>query len=357
MAPKISLLTGVVITSEKIDTVYYDRHYSVMDYELLNEGIILLIYRYTLNRSEILYQDYNGNKISSINMLPGKPLRLFKDCLGNVHIFTRNKSLEIQFTESGLKLYPANSLDRFMEVMQYCQLFQNGRLYYHEKGYMALVNIYYSIDTLDHEKRPFYIVKDQEKLDFIAQNPENLKLFNSNFLPSMNDLRGLPSDADILNHIRNMDEVLRFNQMAYFPAIYAPLFKRGDSLVIFNHANNSIDFFDRNDSLIHELPISYHLTDEDSKIINTLTGPFRNNKWQKEAFVDQKTGRLYTSFMNNSGTKIIREINQSSGDLTRSIKIPFPYVDKIQIFNGYIYYMYKGWGENQKMKLYTQQLK
>ena len=54
--------------------------------------------------------------------LPGKPLRLFKDCLGEIHIFTRNKSYQLYFEEQKLTLYPAIEIDSFMDIMQYCQL-------------------------------------------------------------------------------------------------------------------------------------------------------------------------------------------------------------------------------------------
>ena len=355
MDPKTELLKGVVITTEKIDTIYHDRHYSVMDYELLAEGIVLLIYRYTLNRSEILFNDYESNTIASIKTLPGKPLRLFKDCLGDLHLFTKSKSYQIFFGEKKLELYPATDLDEFIQIMQYCELFHHGKLYFHEKGYLELVNIYYSIDTADKQQHLFYLIKDQEKLDFIAYNPENLILFNSSFTPSMSDLRGLASDGAILSQIRNMEVELRFNQMAYFPAIYAPIYKIGDSIVIFNHPNSSIDFFNEQDTLVGSTIMTYHIS-ENKDIQNLVSAITRDNKWQKEVFIDHSTKKAYTSFMNLNGTITIKEINLHTGQLIRSIKIPFPYVKKIQFRKGFMYYIYKGWGESQKKKLFRQQL-
>lgn len=355
MSPKTELLKGVVITTEKIDTIYRDRHYSVMDYELKPEGIVLLIYRYTLNRSEILYKDYNGNRIASINTLPGKPLRLFKDCLGNIHLFTKNKSYELHFKKDRLSLYPAIDLDSFMEIMQYCELFHHGKLYYHEKGYLDLINLYYSIDTTEKRKYLFHLVKDQDKLDFLAYNPENLSMLNSDFAPSLSLLQGLPSDSAILDKIRDIEVEKRFTQMAYFPAIYAPLYKFGDSLVIFNHPNSTIDFFNECDSLIESISIAYHHTanKDFQNLVSSLT---RNDKWQEEVYMDQGTKKAYTSFINLNGTKIIKEINLQKGQLVRAIKIPFPYVEKIQFHNGYMFYIYKGWGESQKKKLFRQKL-
>lgn len=355
MVPKTELLKGVVITTEKIDTVYKDRHYSVLDYELRSDGIVLLIYRYTLNRSEILFKDYNNNDIASIKTLPGKPLRLFKDCLDELHLFTKNKSYQIYFGEEKLKLYPAVDLTEFVQTMQYCELLHHGKLYYHEQGYLDLINIYYSIDTNNLERLNFHTVLDQDKLDFLAYNPENYALLNSSFGPSLSDLQGLASDGEILSQIRNMEVELRFNQMAYFPAIYAPMFKLGDSIIIFNHPNSTIEFFNKSDSLIKSTSITYHQT-ANKDFQNLISSIARINKWQEEIYVDQSTKKAYTSFINLNGTKVIKEINLQTGQLIRFIKIPFPYVAKIQFHNGFMYYIYKGWGENQKKKLFRQQL-
>lgn len=355
MVPKTELLKGVVITTEKIDTVYRDKHYSVLDYELRSEGIVLLIYRYTLNRSEIVFKDYDGNRISAINTLPGKPLRLFKDCLGELHLFTKNKSYQLHFGEKKLKLYPAVDLNEFVQTMQYCEFLHNGKLYYHEQGYLDLINNYYAIDTVNLERQNFHTVLDQEKIDFLMCNPENLSLHNAGFGPSLSDLQGLASDGDILEEIRNMEVELRFNQMVYFPAIYAPMFKLGDSIIIFNHFNSTIEFFNKGDTLIESVAITYHLN-PNKDFQNLISSIARIDKWQEEIFVDQSTKKAYTSFINLNGIKTIKEIDFQSGQLIRSIKIPFPYVEKVQFYNGFMYYIYKGWGENQKKKLFRQQL-
>jgi hypothetical protein len=356
MNRKTSLLKGTVITAEKIDTVYRDRHYSVLDYALSKEGILLLVYRYTLNRSEILYHDYNCKKIASIPTLPGKPTRLFKDCLGNIHLFTRKRCFQINISKNHLKLYPAVSLESFMEVMQYCQLFHKNKLYYHEKGNFDLVNFYYSIDTLTKKRHHFHTVTDQDKLDFLKYNPENLSLVSRNFEPSMTDFLGFQSDGAVLDQIKNMDATLRFNKMAYFPSIYAPVFKRGDSIVIFNHPNSSIDIFDRNDSLQISIPISYHISGKQQDKQSATGASFNKIKWKKEVFIDPITNKAYTSFLKFNGTLIVKQIDLDCGKPVRSIAIPFPYVENINVRDGYMYYIYKGWDESQKKKLLRQRL-
>lgn len=355
MIPKTERLKGVVITTQKIDTIYKDSYYSVLDYELLSDGIVLLIYKYTLNKAVLVYKDYEGNKIAEIKTLPGKPRRLYKDCLDELHLFTRNKSYQIFFEKERIQLYPAVDLNEFFQFMQYCELFIQGKLYYHEKGYLDLVNIYYAMDTASHQKVNFYTVLDQDKIDFLMYNPENQRILNTDFTPSLSDLKGLAEDGVLLNQIRNMEVELRFNQMAYFPSIYAPIFQLDNAVVIFNHPNSTIDFFNEEDSLTASIPINYQLTTNKDfqDVISSIT---RNEKWQEEVFIDEINHTAYTSFLNLNGTKTIKEIDLQSGVLIRSIKIPFPYVEKIKFRNGFMYYIYKGWDESQKKKLFRQKL-
>ena len=356
MKPKTQLLKGVVITSEIIDTVFYDRHYSVLDYELLTEGIILLIYRHTLNRSELILNDYEGTKIASVNTLPGKPLRLYKDCFENIHIFTKTKSYQVYFEKGKIMLYPAVDLELFIKTMQYCKFFVGDKMYYKETAFLNLINDYYYIDTTTKEKHLIHTVNDQEKIDFLKYNPENYSLLTGGSGPDLSDLKGLPGDISILEQIRSLEKEKRFNRMAYFPPLFAPMLKLGDTICIFNYPGAKIEFFDCNDSLVGITNIAFHITGEKNNIQNSIGNIMRNNKWQNEVFIDRATKKAYTSFMNLNGTKFLKEIDLSTGQLIKSIKIPFPYVEKIQLLNGYIYFMYKGWGETRKKKLFRQQI-
>jgi len=356
MHPKAELLKGVVVTSEKIDTVYHDRHYSVMDYELLTDGIILLIYRYTLNRSEIVFNDYEGKTIASMNTLPGKPLRLYKDCFKNIHVFTKTRSYQVYFEKGKIRLYPAVDLEWIINTMQYCKFFVGDKMYYKETAFLNLINDYYYIDTTTKVKHLIHTVKDQGKIDFLNYNPENFSLLSGHSGPDLSDLIGQTGDKAILYQIRFMEIEKRFNQMAYFPPMFAPMLKLGDTICIFNYPGSKIEFFNYNDSLINETEIDYHLSEKPDQIQTVIHSVSRKDKWQPEIYIDQKIRKVYSLFLNNNGTITLKEIDINTGKINLKMKIPFPYVSKINIDNGYVYFIYKGWGESQKKKLFRQQI-
>lgn len=356
MHPKTKLLKGVVVTSEKIDTVYHDRHYSVMDYELTDKGILLLIYKYNLNRSELLLTDFTGQKVNYLNIIPGKPLRLFKDCFKNIHIFTKTRSYQVYFEKGKIRLYPAVDLEWFINTMQYCKFFVGDKMYFKETAFLNLINDYYYIDTITKGKHLIHTVKDQEKIDFLNYNPENFSLLSGNSGPDLSDLKGLPSDKAILDLIRFMDIEKRFNRMAYFPPMFAPMLKLGDTICIFNYPGSKIEFFNYNDSLIKKTEIDYHLSEKPDQIQTVVHSVSRKDKWQPEIYIDQKTRKVYSLFLNSNGTITLKEIDINTGKIKVSMKIPFPYVSKINIDNGYVYFIYKGWGETRKKKLFRQQI-
>ena len=65
---------------------------------------------------------------------------------------------------------------------------------------------------------------------------------------------------------------------------------------------------------------------------------------------------MYTLFQNLNGTRDLEEINLLTGATQYKITIPYPFVEKVNIYNGWIYFIYKGWGESVRKKLFRQQI-
>lgn len=300
--------------------------------------------------------DYDGKKINTLETLPGKPLRLFQDCLGNTHFFTKTKSFQIYIESNKLILYPGVDLDWFVNTMKYCRFFIGSKMYYQESEHLDLAINYYYIDTANKTRQIFYSTQDQDKIDFLFYNPENYTLLLGNPSPDLSELKGLASDKVILDQIRYIEIEKRFNRMAYLSPAYAPMYKLGDTICVFNFPQSKIDLFNLNDSLIQETDIDFHDPYTNGRTRNVVESVWRINKWQPEIYIDQKTKKAYSLFLNNSGTKELKEIDLNTGALNFKIKIPFPYVLSIIVNDGYAYFIYKGWGESQNKKLFRQKI-
>lgn len=358
LSRKTELLSEITITSEKVDIIYEDDEYSVLDYELTEEGILLLIFKNRLSRAELLYINYEGEELSKLRVLPLKPLMLFKDCLNSINIVSKDYVRQVYFGTDKIELYKPVKIEHFKQVMGDCQFLIEDKLYFAVNSYYDLIKDYYYIDTADNSRHNFASALDHYKMSFLANNPENLLYANGKAGPlDLGSFSGMPGDSAILNAIRNSNVTLRFNKMAYYSEIYAPIFQMGDSICIFNHPENKILFYSLNDSLISQTDISYHKTNNKRGQLEAFLHAFaKPNKWLEEVYVDKQQHKAYTMFQNLSGTRDLKEINLSTGEISFIMEIPFPYVQKIKVENGALFFVYKGWGSNPQKKLYRQRI-
>ncbi|NOX47639.1 MAG: carboxypeptidase-like regulatory domain-containing protein [Chlorobi bacterium] len=355
LEPKTSILPGVVITSEKIDTVFMDDEYAVLDYEIMDNGILMLVFRYNLLHSELLFTDFSGTEMIKLKILPAKPLQLFKDCLGTVHVISKNKAFQVYFQDDKVLLYEGVGIGKFHALMDDCKFGIRNKLYFSEKAFMELGQVFYYINTDDNQKHLLCTVFDEDKVDFFYQNPENLALFGDP-LTDKGDLMANGNDPAVIDRLRKNFEEAQFRKLAYLSPAYIPIFGMGDSVILFNHPKSQIELYDFQDSMVVKIPISYNGDNNTNKGLIPVGTFKREGKWLKEVYVDKLHKRAYTLFMKSNGNKEVKEINLRTGEVSSVIIIPFPYVKKIDVYNGFVYFIYKGWGENQRSKLFRQRL-
>jgi len=356
MEPKTEPLIGITVTSQKIDTLFIDDVYSVLDYELCDTGILLLIYKSRLSRSELLLQDYDGNKLMELKVLPMKPLTLYKDCLDEIHIITKSQTYQVNIGNEQLSLYDPYELEHFKEVMEGCLFKIGDKVYFEDYEFYDLIKKYYYVNTTDTSAHFLTSVEDEEKLGFLYDNPENFMLPSKGVEPVMDNMTGLPGDANVLAGIRNMTIELRFNKMAYMSKIFAPIYAINDTIGIFNHPEDQIEFYNSSDSLIGTTEIDYHHIEKKDPLSTVIYAFAKSTKWLQEIYIDEEKNSAYTIFQNLSGTKDLKEIDLQTGELTFKLNIPFPYVQKIKVRSDNVYFVYRGFGEGQKKKLFRQRI-
>jgi hypothetical protein len=352
LTPEVTKLSGVTVITDRIDTIYRDKKYSVLDYELLDDGILLLIFKYTLSRAELLFRTYDGEDKAKLTILPGRPFQLFRDCLGNVHLFTKTRSFQIYFEGDNIKLMPGVNIDDFKDVMGDCKFRAGNHLYFEKRIFYDLILKYYSADTASKDWTLFRTIFDKDKMAFLDRNaiavPEkNLILIN-----------GIPGDRDgsTWREYRNIEVQNRFTKMVYLAPVYAPMQRFGDTICIFNHPDSVIEFYDLSNTLLFTTPIKYHVTKKYDPLRTFASVWAKSVKWDKSVIIDEQKRKLYTLFIRNNGQKELREISIKTGETSLVMKIPFSYVEKIKVRDGYAYFIYKGWIETEKKKLFRQRI-
>ncbi len=351
LSSKATELGGVTVTTERIDTLYRDNKYSVLDYELFDNGVLLLIFKYYLSRAELLFKTYEGDEIAKLPLLPGKPLQFFRDCLGNVHIFTKTRSFQIFFEDSIIKLLPGVDIEDFKDVMGDCKFRAGNHLYFQKYGFQKLISFYYSADTTTKNWKLFRTVTDSDKMAFLSRNGMSGEMD----LINISGIYGVNAN-EIWRGYRNIEVQNRFNKLAYLSPIYAPIERLGDTICIINHPDSVMEFYNLSDSLIFTTPIKYHLTKKYDPLRTFVSAWAKPVKWDKSVIIDEQKQKIYTLFLKSNGLRELREINILTGEISFAARIPFPYIEKIKVRDGYVYFIYKGWIETEKKKLFRQKI-
>ena len=66
MRPRVYSLGEVDISAKRYRFVFKDMDYSVLDYEIMDDNILLLIFRYQLRRSELILLSLSGDTVSVV---------------------------------------------------------------------------------------------------------------------------------------------------------------------------------------------------------------------------------------------------------------------------------------------------
>ncbi|PLX12136.1 MAG: hypothetical protein C0594_02805, partial [Marinilabiliales bacterium] len=210
----------------------------------------------------------------------------------------------------------------------------SGKYYYYYYGPARLSVEYIVINPYDNKENTFRQIKDTLQLLLYKDNPDFVK---TQYL----ETRGSMADIDI----GDLREKVRYNKnkeekTIHYNPIYAPLMIYEDQVLIFNHIQDKIEIYNSNGILIKNIPITYHKKEE----------------WQNILYQDTKTQKVYTHFKYEWYSEIT-EIDLETGKLKAPFKITFRNIQKIQINNEYIYFLYSDIEKGMPSKcLYQQKL-
>jgi hypothetical protein len=353
LVPRAQELPEVTVVTKKIDTVYADEHYSVLDYELTPGGIMLLIFRYRLSRSELLLTSRSGESLASLTLLPEKPTGLFGDCLGNVHLVTKERVYQIFPVGDTLKLLYPTDIDLFVNTMKNCLFELQGRMFFRMTGINDLEVNYYSIDTATRERKMFRVIRDEFKLNLLARNPEDYSaLIRSYTNPMESDWSDFKVNPGYISDSYSVEFTDRFNRLAYYSPVYAPMAKLKDVMCIFNHPGGVVELYEPSGALLRTVPIAYHSPPKKTFYGSLLLAASGKEKWLNLVKTDPTAGKAYAIFLRPNGVQLLKEIDLQTGELTSPVELPYAFPEKINLDNGFVYFLYWTKGTNDRKKLF-----
>ncbi len=319
---KTDMLEEVVINADPVQVVSKSKRYHVLDYDFYGSNILMITY-VDLDKSRLVLLDQKNDTLG-FRKIPGEPNRMFRDCLGNLHVVCKDSIYQAFYNGSALSLLPAKSIGDFEKILLPCVAQDSSGFYLVEKyggGQMIEVGIgapvrandlalsYTRIDKKKRERKRFIVIADEHKM-IMSQDEVAFE--------ARKEAVGLKTFGDRL-----------FAEKFLFTELYAPLFHIKDNLYIFDYVNGNIKHFDKALRLTGEVPVSYH---------KTLS-------FQEDMEVDAVSGKTFALF-ESGGISELKEINLQSGAVRKSYRIPFPFTTHIKVYDGYVYFIRKEKGDD-----------
>jgi len=324
--PDVKMLQEVEVLDKTVAYPFFkDEKYSVMDYEVDQDLIYLLIYKFRKSRSELLCKTLSGDTLVPACPIHFKPTGLFLDCLGYLHILSKDSIYQVYLGRDSIQLTHRYSLDRFHDRLENCVASSDNYLYFKKKSPDKLRVDFIKIDRKTHKKEYIASAQDDVMLNVLRDNPADYYYLLNESIPD-----GRESFVDYA----------WVRKILYKPNA-AVMVRLGDSLCVFNTANGSLEIYNLDGQLFSEGVIPLALRDQ--------------RIWSKEIYVDSKTGLVYTSFLKN-GVATLFWIDVSSYVRYRVMDISHPFPEKIRVHGDYLFYMYDVSGEGDNKMLFKQKL-
>ncbi len=133
-----------------------------------------------------------------------------------------------------------------------------------------------------------------------------------------------------------------FSETVYYEPLYAPLFASQDQVYIFDHYRDVLYRVDQNAVIQDSIPISYHKERE-------------SRFWQEQIIFDPIQERCFAVY-ERLGNAYLKQINLETGALGEAIQLTYRYPERINVYNGEVYYLYRPFESPQKKFLYREVL-
>lgn len=313
--------------------VFGDSLLSVADFEVLKDGkIVLLTYPKRLNKgSELLLWDQTS--ILSRKKVEGLAEELIRDFRGNPHVICKDKVYGVNIIENNFSL---STLDKeyFKKYLSPILDTNKSKLFFSNfnKDYPSFN--YYSYDQLDSTYTKIVEITDDLMMELYRSEYKWVDVRTKLWAKNQELKTGI--DAEIWVGANY------FTQSVYYKQLYAPMFHRNDTLFVFDYYKDQLRRFNQKGEVLDSITIFHHYHPKE-------TG------WKKKLIQDQITGQIY-AVMDIAGYSYIRHLDTETGKLGDKIQLEYRYVEKIEINNNSVYYIYRPFESTQKKFLYKEKL-
>ncbi len=345
-------LEEVTVSAEQIFWVYPRKQANVLDFILQPDDGILLCCSDEKNYF-IRKLDPQGEKIDE-TPIRKHPRKLYKDFTETVHLIYSDSIYETALVNNSIGVFHPGSSRRLLNLLQTCVYKDQQILIKYEYSNQDQRIEYTAMNIQNRKSRVLYVGEDRARnrqlREYIKENANaEDNLFHTTPPPPpaastapnpQNVLKDSPGDFAVLKNARDRWNNQKFYDLVLIKPTYIPMFELNDSLIIFDHLNDSAVVFTKSGLRVRSFPIYYHY----------FPG------WKNELITNLEKTKLYARY-EREGLTILREINPANGKTEHLIKLEkhvFP--EHLQIHGDFIYYIYKDYLDQSMHYIYKQRL-
>ncbi len=311
LTPDAIILEPTVITDNALRRIHPDPTLFIKDYAFLDDHYLMIVLDPDLRRNKLVLLDDGLKTVQEHFGLGEEPLSLYTDCMGGKHYLTRNWACQIDRVDGELILQKSSLAD-FERVMLPCRA-QMDDIYYFEDRLSRFTTGYYYVEQTKAEKKAFYWTMDSVAMNTIQDE--------STIRDRMASLPDHPiAERNIYAAALNVGYLVSIQ----CPESYAPLFRVGSAVTVFDHNNSQIVQFGKHGLVTSQIEIFY---DEE-------------RFWEGVILVDEEKQRAFTVY-NQLGKMTVGEISLEDGSISRRWELPKMFVSRIQVKENEIYFLYK----------------
>ncbi len=192
-----------------------------------------------------------------------------------------------------------------------------------------------AFDPLEDSTRKICSVVDTFMMDLFRSEYKYLK--GPDKVAAMNLAAELGVDKEIV-----AGYMTGFSRNIWFKPLYAPLFVVGDTLLVFDHVRSRLRKYDRAFSQVGEVGLTYQ---------GSADGKF----WSGRLLQDGSDQRVYAEFRRN-GISWLRAIDPVTGSVGDRMRLANVYPERVQVYAGQVYYIWRPFGSLQKRTIYRERL-
>ncbi len=315
------------------DTVFESKRLSVADFEILSDGrLLLLTYPKQLKKgSELLL--YDGREVQGSFTVPGIAEELVRDFRGNTHVVCNENVYAIRVLGDQVSIATLEK-DFFMKYV--APILDTSHTKYFlsnfDRSYPAFN--YYAFDQVDSTYLDLIHIEDELMMELYRAEYKWVDVRTKLWAKNKEYQTGI--DAEIWVGANY------FTQSIYYKELYAPLFKKNDTLYVFDYYHDRLCSFRVTGQQLDSIAIYHHYHPK-------VSG------WKKQLIQDRVTGEVFGLF-EKGGYSFLGRIDLKTGVIVEKVQLEFKYVEKIAVYDNFVYYVYRPFESLQRKFLYKERL-